>query len=169
MGSNFINQLCFYTIGRLSNPLRMKESAMSATATAALPMSLKERLFHSVLFEMGAVALGAGLVMALMAMVWNLLFNYGFDKLFTGPREQRGLGLRLLHTLSFEAGLLLMTIPMLAWLLQLSLWHAFLADVGLSALITVYALAYNWMYDHARALAEAAALARPGLMVGFIL
>ncbi len=34
--------------------------------------------------------------------------------------------------------------------MQLSLWQAFLADLGLSLLITVYALVFNWVYDHAR-------------------
>ncbi|STZ77396.1 Predicted membrane protein [Bergeriella denitrificans] len=131
-------------------------------------MNFAERIFHSVLFEIGAVsvatlavvaagshdagtAAGAGLVMAGMAMVWNFIFNYGFDKIFTGKREARGLGLRVFHTLAFEAGLLLFTVPVLAHLLQLSLWHALLADIGLTALITVYALVFNWMFDHARA------------------
>ncbi|QIW16854.1 hypothetical protein A4G20_05030 [Pasteurellaceae bacterium RH1A] len=132
-----------------------------------MPMSLKERLFHSVLFELGAIAvssllvlafsnvetgtaLSAGIAMAIMAMVWNFVFNYGFDKIFTAPRETRGLGLRIFHTISFEAGLLIFTIPMIAYLLDLSLWQAFLADVGLTVVITVYALIFNWVYDNLR-------------------
>ncbi|MFA9487659.1 MULTISPECIES: PACE efflux transporter [unclassified Mannheimia] len=131
------------------------------------PMSLNERLFHSVFFEMGAItvatilvklfsntdtssAIGVGIVMAMMAMVWNFVFNFGFDKAFTAPRETRGLGLRVFHTISFEAGLLVFTIPVLAYLLGLSLWHAFLADVGLTIVITVYALIFNYLYDHLR-------------------
>lgn len=57
-------------------------------------MKLAERIFHSVLFEIGAVAVatvavlavgkgidtgaavGTGVVMSLIAMVWNLIFNY---------------------------------------------------------------------------------------------
>ncbi|ABR74981.1 hypothetical protein CBG46_07980 [Actinobacillus succinogenes] len=131
------------------------------------PMSVKERVFHSVLFELGAVAVstvlvlllspadtgsavGVSIVMALMAVVWNFVFNYGFDKIFTAPRETRGFGLRVFHTISFEAGLLIFTIPVIAYLLNLSLWHAFIADVGLTLAITLYALIFNWIYDNAR-------------------
>lgn len=38
--------------------------------------------------------------MSLIAMVWNLVFNYLFDKRFTGKREERGLGLRVKAFLS---------------------------------------------------------------------
>lgn len=130
-------------------------------------MTLKERLLHSVLFEIGAVsvaavtmllassqkgstAVGVSVLMAMIAMVWNLVFNSVFDKIFTAPRQTRGLGLRVLHTLAFEGGLLLATVPLIAHFLQLTLWQAFWADVGLTLLITVYALFFNWIYDHAR-------------------
>lgn len=132
-----------------------------------IPMSLKERLLHSLLFEIGAVtvasvvvlalstvkpsaAIGTGVAMSLMAMVWNLVFNAGFDKIFTEPRQNRSFGLRLFHTISFELGLLVFTIPMIAYLLGLTLWQALLADIGLTILITVYALIFNWIYDNIR-------------------
>lgn len=130
-------------------------------------MQLAERIFHSVLFEIGAImvaavavllvgqgiegtAVGTGIAMSLIAMVWNLVFNYLFDKRFTGKREERGLGLRVLHTVAFELGLLFFTIPLIAYLLSLSWWHALVADIGLSLLIMVYALIFNWIYDLAR-------------------
>lgn len=130
-------------------------------------MTLKERLFHAVLFEIGAVsvataavlivspntggtALGVSVLMAVIAMVWNFVFNSLFDKIFTAPRETRGFGLRLFHTLAFECGLLFATVPLIAYFLQLSLWQALMADIGLTVLITVYALIFNWVYDNAR-------------------
>ncbi len=131
------------------------------------PMYLKERLLHGLLFEMGAVILTAvvvllflpnkaataittGIAISLMAMLWNIIFNAGFDKIFTKPRQHRSFGLRLFHTASFEFGLLIFTIPMIAYLLNLSLWQALLADIGLTVLITVYALIFNWIYDNIR-------------------
>ncbi len=136
-------------------------------STVNIPMSLKERLLHSLLFEIGAVtvasvvvlafstvkpsaAIGTGIAMSLMAMVWNLVFNAGFDKIFTEPRQHRSFGLRLFHTISFELGLLVFTIPMIAYLLGLTLWQALLADMGLVVLITTYALIFNWIYDNIR-------------------
>lgn len=130
-------------------------------------MSVKERIFHSFLFEMGAIAvatvlvmnfstadthsaLGVSVVMAVMAMLWNFLFNLGFDKIFTAPRESRGLGIRILHTVSFEAGLLIFTIPFIAYMLDLSWWQALIADIGITIAITIYALIFNWVYDNVR-------------------
>lgn len=135
--------------------------------TSSSAMSIKERIVHSVLFEMGAVLLSAfiallffqvtvgaavmvGLVISALAMMWNFLFNLGFDKVFTAPRESRGFGVRLLHTLSFEGGLLVITIPVVAYLLKISLWQAFMLDIGMTVAIVIYTLIFNWIYDHAR-------------------
>lgn len=131
-------------------------------------MKVWERFFHSVLFEIGAMVIGAvavllagdfsleaaagtGVTMSVMAMVLNFFFNYVFDKFATGKREERSLKLRILHTVCFECTLLIFTIPVVAYLLELSLWHAFLADMGLSLTIMVYALFFNWGYDIIRA------------------
>lgn len=136
-------------------------------AGSSSAMSIKERIVHSVLFEMGAVLLSAfiallffqvtvgaavtvGLVISALAMMWNFVFNLGFDKVFTAPRESRGFGVRLLHTLSFEGGLLVITIPVVAYLLKISLWQAFMLDIGMTVAIVIYTLIFNWIYDHAR-------------------
>lgn len=136
-------------------------------AGSSSAMSIKERIVHSVLFEMGAVLLSAfiallffqvtvgaavtvGLVISALAMMWNFLFNLGFDKVFTAPRESRGFGVRLFHTLSFEGGLLVITIPVVAYLLKISLWQAFMLDIGMTVAIVIYTLIFNWIYDHAR-------------------
>ncbi|OOF83843.1 hypothetical protein BKG93_09120 [Rodentibacter ratti] len=130
-------------------------------------MTLKERLLHSALFEIGAVGvstiamllvspdkgsatLGVGILMSVVAMVWNLIFNSIFDKIFTAPRETRGIVIRILHTLMFECGLLIATVPMIAYFLQLTLWQALMADIGLTILIMIYALIFNWIYDNVR-------------------
>lgn len=127
-------------------------------------MTFFERIFHSVLFEVGAVSLstvavlmigsvnvgaavGTGVIMAVIAMLWNFGFNYVFDKFFTGKREARRLSLRLFHTISFEAGLLLISVPLIAYMLNFTLWQAFWTDIGLTLLITLYALIFNWTYD----------------------
>ncbi|OOR89789.1 hypothetical protein B0181_06030 [Moraxella caviae] len=131
------------------------------------PLSIKERIVHTLLFEVGAVILsvvviklfgshdtgaatGVSVLMATMAMVWNLVFNYGFDKVFTGDRLKRGVGVRLLHVVLFEGGLVLFTVPVIAWILQVSLWQALMMDIGITLVITVYAFLYNWAFDYVR-------------------
>lgn len=130
-------------------------------------ITIKERLIHTVLFEFGVVVFGVVFVLVFsqvkpsmatlavvglvsIAMVWNLLFNIGFDKVFTAPRETRSFGVRVLHTLLFKLGLMLATVPVMMALFHLTLWHAIMADMALTVAITVYALLFNWIYDKAR-------------------
>ena len=131
-------------------------------------MSLIERIIHMLLFEIGAVVVSTAAVLlaehdsadtamamnisiSLIAMLWNFAFNWGFDKIFTGRREARGWSVRLLQTLAFEGGLLLFTVPVVMYFLRLDWWSALLADIALTVLIVGYSLAFNWLFDHARA------------------
>lgn len=131
-------------------------------------MTFKERFFHASLFELGALlvaigfvklvstetsthtAFGLSVAIAITAMVLNFSFNYCFDKVFTGRREARGWWLRLFHTTAFETTLLIFTVPMVAFAMDLGWWQALLADISLTLVVMVYALIFNWVYDHAR-------------------
>ena len=131
-------------------------------------MSRVERLFHSVLFEVLAVILsvsalviftdhsvsslsGTMIVIATIAMGWNFVFNLFFDRVFTGAKEQRSIRLRVFHVVLFEGGLLLLTVPILAYTLGVSMWQAFVMDIGVTIFITLYAFVFNYVYDHVRA------------------
>lgn len=130
-------------------------------------MNLYERIFHAILFEVLAVILtviglsiftnhhtgaltGVVVLISIIAMVWNFIFNWIFDKFFTTSRETRNFKIRLMHTLLFEGGLLCMTLPLVAYILKISLWQAFILDLAMTLFIIVYALIFNWVYDHAR-------------------
>jgi len=134
----------------------------------AMVMSIKERIFHSVLFEGLAVTLsilglvtftdhdiislsGTMMVIATIAMIWNFFFNFYFDRIITGPKEKRSLSLRVIHVISFEAGLLFFTIPAMAFILSTSLWNAFIMDLAVTIFITIYAFLFNLIYDNVRA------------------
>ncbi|MFA0054899.1 PACE efflux transporter [Vibrio echinoideorum] len=131
-------------------------------------MSTLERVFHSVLFEVLAVTLsiiglaiftgydenalsGTMIVVATIAMIWNYCFNRIFDRYFTGDKSQRSVKLRVFHVVLFEAGLLVATIPVMAYLLNVGIWQAFLMDIGVTIFITIYAFVFNLIYDHVRA------------------
>ncbi|WP_109078278.1 PACE efflux transporter [Aggregatibacter kilianii] len=129
-------------------------------------MQVKERLLHTVLFELGAIivtviavslvggelhsAIGLSVAISVVAMGCNFGFNWLFDKIFTGRRELRGFGVRLLHTVSFETALMLLTLPMLMYALGLTLWEALLMDISLTLIIMIYTFLFNWAYDHLR-------------------
>jgi len=127
-----------------------------------------ERIFHAVLFEVLAVTLaivvlstftthdtgvlsGTMIAVATIAMAWNFIYNWGFDQIVTGDKTKRTLALRVAHTLLFQAGLLIATIPVISLLLNIDLWQALIMDIGVTICITIYAFIYNLTYDHVRA------------------
>lgn len=90
-----------------------------------------------------------GLMMSALAMFWNLIFNWVFD---LWDRRVRNFAprtplLRAAHAVLFEAGLLIAGTVFAMWWLELSLWHAFVLDVGLSLFFVIYAYIFNWTYD----------------------
>ncbi|MGF1754233.1 PACE efflux transporter [Vibrio makurazakiensis] len=130
-------------------------------------MKTNERIFHAVLFEVLAVSMsiiglamftthdvtslsGTMIVIATIAMIWNFIYNWGFDLFFPGEKAQRTLSLRLFHVILFELGLLLATVPVMAHLLSVSIWEAFMMDIGVTIFITIYAFTFNWIYDNVR-------------------
>jgi len=128
--------------------------------------TLRDRLRHTLIFEAIAlflVAIPGGLILdrpielmgalslmfSVLAMAWNLVFNWGFDLWDRRYRAmaKRGFGIRAVHAVLFEAGLLFAGLFLIAWWLGMSYRDAFLLDISLSAFFVVYAFAYNWGYD----------------------
>lgn len=132
-----------------------------------MPMSRLERIFHAVLFELFAILFtvigmslftshhtdlltGTIVSISIVAMLWNMLFNTVFDRIFTAPQETHTVRLRIFHTLAFEGGLLLFTIPLVAYMLDVDWWTAFIMDIGMTLFVIVYAFFFNLSYDHLR-------------------
>ena len=44
-------------------------------------------------------------------------------------------------------GLLILLLPFVAWMLDVSLWQAFLFDLAIAIFYVVYGYAFNWAYD----------------------
>jgi uncharacterized membrane protein len=126
-----------------------------------------DRIRHSIFYEMvllvlliplGAIFLEQspskigvlGISLSLMAMVWNYLYNIGFDKILISlrrPLYPRGFGLRVTHALLFEGGLVFVTVPIMMWGLGVGLWQALAIDLGFLIFVPIYTLIYNWCYD----------------------
>ncbi|MCY1395515.1 Chlorhexidine efflux transporter [compost metagenome] len=130
--------------------------------------SLKERLFHAVLFELIAVIICAPLLawamgkplghmgaltlmFSAIATLWNMIFNTLFDRAQQRIGFSRTLPVRILHASLFELGLIFMLVPLAAWWLSIGLIEAFLLDIGLVLFFLPYAVAFNWSYDVLRA------------------
>ncbi|WP_028585839.1 PACE efflux transporter [Desulfogranum mediterraneum] len=130
--------------------------------------STKDRVRHTVLFEIGLVLLcspmvsivlekdilhtgGLTICLSVIAMIVNYLYNVIFDHVLLRlgrSLANRSAKLRAIHAILFEASLLLAALPLIAFTLDLSLWQAFLTDVGFSTFALIYAFAFNWAYDY---------------------
>lgn len=127
-------------------------------------MSVKERLFHAVLFELTAlsiiipvasIATGTkslqmmiiGVGMSVFTVIWNYVYNVLFDRLAPGERSERSMMTRVGHALGFEGGLIIFTIPAIAWLLQVSFLTALVIEAGFLVFFFFFTAAFNWAYD----------------------
>lgn len=125
-----------------------------------------DRIRHAISFELGGLALVSPLgawafdlpmaditvvriACAVVATVWTYAYNFAFDTILqrlTGGTG-KSITMRVLQAVLFEAGLLAMLTPLMAWYLGISLRYAFLMDVAFAVIYVVYAFAFNWAYD----------------------
>ncbi|MEL0621640.1 PACE efflux transporter [Marinomonas arenicola] len=126
-----------------------------------------DRLRHTIGFEVfGLIILTLGIsqlmsmdmkkigvlaiAFSLIAMGWNYYYNILFDRFMlkkTGRVHKTTL-VRVLHALIFELGLLTISLPIMAWWLNISLISAFALDMGIVVFYLVYAFVYNLVYDY---------------------
>ena len=93
---------------------------------------------------------------ATVAMLWNYVYNLGFDHLmqrFTGGTAKTT-RIRVAHAVLFELGLLMIMLPLVAWYLQISIWQALVMDIALALFYMGYAFVFNWAYDRVFPLTE---------------
>lgn len=128
--------------------------------------TLADRIRHTVFFEgialllimvFGSYVTGhdmqslglIGIIMSLVAMAWNLAYNWLFDKVHHAyrPGETKTLGLRIVHAILFEAVLLLIGVFVVLTFLDITFMEALMLDIGFSVFFLIYAFIYNWLYD----------------------
>ena len=128
--------------------------------------STRDRIRHAILFEalglaliiplgtlvfglhpsaMGAIGIGS----ALVATVWNYVYNLGFDHAMQrlAGHTRKSLRLRMAHAVLFEAGLLVILLPSIAWYLGIGLAEAFVMDLAIAGFYVAYAFGFNLAYD----------------------
>lgn len=128
--------------------------------------STSDRIRHAISFEILALLLvtplGAwvfslpitdigvvSVASATIAMLWNYVYNLGFDHAMQrlAGSTYKTVPIRVLHAVLFEAGILIVLAPFIAWYLGVGLWHAIVMDVSFSLFYLVYAFVFNWSYD----------------------
>lgn len=128
--------------------------------------TFRDRVRHALLFEAVALAIfipGSaalfdqpidhmgfiGIASATIATVWNFVFNMGFDRAMLRLRGSvdKTMAIRIMHTFLFEAGLVVMLIPLIAWYLGIGLWAALVMDLAIVTFYLVYGFLFNLAYD----------------------
>lgn len=122
------------------------------------------RLFHAVVFEITAIVLTSlffviftnknwldmgilSAILSLIATLWNGFFNFCFDALQKALGFSRTILARVAHAVCFEGGLVLFTVPLVAFYLGISFGDAFLLEAGLVIFFLFYSFAFNFIYD----------------------
>ena len=129
--------------------------------------TLTERVIHAVSFEGLATLIlaptaawlmqrsvlemgGLSVLLATLAMVWNLIYNAAFDRLWPVSRVVRTLKVRALHAIGFESGFILIGVTAVAPILGVSLIQAFMLEIGFMLFFLPYTMLFNWVWDTLR-------------------
>lgn len=128
---------------------------------------LPERIFHAVCFEGIATAIlaptaawlmqrsvlemgGLTIILATTAMVWNIIYNAVFDRLWPVTRITRTAKVRALHALGFECGFIVIGVSIVCAVLGVTLFQALTLEIGFFLFFLPYTMLYNWVYDTLR-------------------
>ena len=83
-----------------------------------------------------------------VAVLWNFVFTLMFEA-WEARQAVRGRSVarRVAHAAIFEAGLIVLLVPLIAWWLEVSLLRALVMDLGLAAFFLAYTFVFNWCFD----------------------
>ena len=103
-------------------------------------------------------ALALTLATSAVALAWNYVYNTLFERWESRQAVRgRSAARRLAHSAGFELGLVVLLVPLIAWWLDVTLWQALLADLGLMAFFFFYTMAFTWAFDRVFGLPASAA------------
>jgi uncharacterized membrane protein len=125
----------------------------------------KRRLVYVTLYELIAIAAStwglavlsdrsaghagvAAVAASVIAIAWNFIYNAAFEA-WEARQAVRGRSLarRVAHAVGFETGLVVTLVPLFAWWLEITLWQAFVLDLGLIVFFLCYTFVFNLVFD----------------------
>lgn len=105
---------------------------------------------------------GLAIVLSTIALTWNYVFNWIFERWESRQTVRgRSFARRLAHGAGFEGGLVVILLPVMSLWLEISPAAAFVANLGLLVFFFAYAIAFTWAFDRVFGL-PASAAASPG-------
>lgn len=136
---------------------------------------ITRRVLQAVLYEVIAIAFvgpvlsfafdqpqastfGLAVVLSTIALTWNYLFNWIFERWESRQAVRgRSFARRLAHGAGFEGGLVVILVPVMSLWLDISPAAAFVANLGLLVFFFFYAIAFTWAFDRVFGLPASAA------------
>ena len=95
-----------------------------------------------------ASTMGLAVVLSGIALTWNYVFNWLFERWELRQTVRgRSFARRLAHGAGFEGGLVVILLPVMSLWLDISVATALLANLGLLAFFFFYAIAFTWCFD----------------------
>ena len=153
----------------MTQPTVLPQTApQSAPLAHIVPTTAVRRTLYAVLFEGigvllstiglmlfsedGEMTTGLAVLGSVIMMTVALLYNFAFNALFEAWESRqatrgRSLLRRITHACLFEAGLMVILVPFLAWWMSLGLIEALVYDIGMTTLFALYALVFTWVFD----------------------
>tara|TARA_R110002124_G_scaffold63350_49_gene173689 strand:+ start:966 stop:1397 length:432 start_codon:yes stop_codon:yes gene_type:complete len=124
---------------------RIRHSILFELLGLALMTPLGALAFHMPMHDIGVIGVGS----ATLAMLWNYIYNYGFDHIMLRLRgtTAKTLAIRIIHAVLFEVGLLIALMPLIALYLGISLVQALIMDMAFALFYMAYAFVFNLTYD----------------------
>lgn len=108
------------------------------------------------LLTLGLLVLGFGggqsgvlaVASSTIAVVWNFIWTTIFEAWERRQDSQtRTLPRRITHALGFEGGLVIFLLPVVAWILNVSLLQALILEAGILVFFLIYTFVFLWLFD----------------------
>lgn len=93
-------------------------------------------------------SLPVAIVVSVAAVIWNYLYNTAFEHWeYKNRIKARSFWIRCVHALGFEAGLILICLPIYMLWYQVGIWKAFTMEVVLLAFFLFYTFIFTLLFD----------------------
>lgn len=146
-------------------PYRNDSRDDPAPAGTSAVQGIKRRIVYVIFFEFFAIVLASTLLRwlsgssvlhagaaataaSVTAVVWNFIYNGLFER-WEARQATKGRGFlrRAAHAVGFEGGLVVLLVPLFAWILGITLWEALLYNLGMIVFFLVYTFVFNLAFD----------------------
>lgn len=88
-------------------------------------------------------------VISAVAVTWNFIYNSGFEAMERRlGLARRGFWLRVMHSIGFEGGLILFTVPLLMFWYKVGVVQAFMMEAVILVFFLFYTFLFTLAFDH---------------------